>query len=766
MNRKRIRWEVARALTAFAVSSVFVLPCATGAKPGDKPASTPVAAGAGLPLAAVQERIDAAVKKASPSVVRIAWGWKENAGMSGVIVTSDGLVVTNGGERIPAGDTVYVYLADGRRVPGRLLGSCRFWDIGLIRMSEKGPWPHAQLGKSADAKSGDLCIAMGYPYLVMGQSPLRAAKPSPRVGHVRTSASPWWVSTTCRVESGDQGGGLFDLEGRLIALLPTKMPRITYHPAVELVQKHWDDLVAGKQIDALTPANSSRASAKSPQGAQAERPSAAGNARLAEAVKKVTSATVRLVEAGKTRGISGVIVTPDGYVATCAHHDLPPGETVTVHLPDGRALAGTVLHSNPFCDVGLMRITEKGPWPYVELGRALAVKRGDLCMLVGYPAERDYDKYRDPLIRLGFVDSLSRAEGMLYTNGFLFKPGDSGGGVFDSTGRLIGIHSGADTVPGPARHPAIELFQSQWDSLASGTDRAPSRSPDRIAEAFRSVVDGIPPVTVELLRDRKRRALGTVIGRDGWILTKASEAYGDVSCRLPDGRVLPAVMHGVSREHDLGVLKVNAENLPEAGWSNRGETPVGTLIAASGCDGCPVGTVYHAAHSVPRESGCLLAGKFRDGKGGVEIYDLTGSERDCPFEKGDIITHVEGQPTPNSRTFVELTQRPEIGVPSVIAGDPIHVKVRRGDETLELCFPLPSESYTDLRSRRCSSFPAVLSADLAVETDRCGGPVVDHSGQVVGIVIAQRMSFYGRAYVLPATVARKVANELKGLASR
>jgi len=44
--------------------------------------------------------------------------------------------------------------------------------------------------------------------------------------------------------------------------------------------------------------------------------------------------------------------------------------------------------------------------------------------------------------------------------------------------------------------------------------------------------------------------------------------------------------------------------------------------------------------------------------------------------------------------------------------------------------------------------------------------VVDHSGQVVGIVIAQRMSFYGRAYVLPATVARKVANELKGLASR
>ena len=57
-----------------------------------------------------------------------------------------------------------------------------------------------------------------------------------------------------------------------------------------------------------------------------------------------------------------------------------------------------------------------------------------------------------------------------------------------------------------------------------------------MAAAFRKAVEQVPPITVELLSDRRRWALGTIVSTDGYILTKASELYGSISCRLADGR--------------------------------------------------------------------------------------------------------------------------------------------------------------------------------------------------------------------------------------
>jgi hypothetical protein len=44
--------------------------------------------------------------------------------------------------------------------------------------------------------------------------------------------------------------------------------------------------------------------------------------------------------------------------------------------------------------------------------------------------------------------------------------GDSGGGVFDPSGRLLGINQGKEP-DAPGRHPRIETFRAQWDSLAN-----------------------------------------------------------------------------------------------------------------------------------------------------------------------------------------------------------------------------------------------------------------------------------------------------------
>jgi len=363
-------------------------------------------------------------------------------------------------------------------VGAKALGSYWSWDIGLVKITDKGPWPHVQFGKPADMKPGDFCFALGYPD---PQSPTNAKEPSARVVRILSLAPSWWLCTSCQFRSCNQGDGLFDLDGQLIGIESTSSADRAFYPAIDVVERYWDHLTAGKQIDDLVPTDSDEATAESATTVE----------RLADAVAKAKLATVRLVWGNKeTDRVSGVIVTPDGYIATCQHHFRPPGEAVTVYLADGRTVAGEVLSSNPFSDIGLIKITEKGRWPCVEFGSSLAMKPGDISILVGYPfAPIDdglLEPRRSPAVRLGtVVDDTRRGPGILSTSCF-FLSGDSGGGVFDLEGRLIAIHSGGKDYEGPAYHTRIEILQKQWDFLASGksVDRLPSARGKAIHNLF------------------------------------------------------------------------------------------------------------------------------------------------------------------------------------------------------------------------------------------------------------------------------------------
>ena len=56
--------------------------------------------------------------------------------------------------------------------------------------------------------------------------------------------------------------------------------------------------------------------------------------------------------------------------------------------------------------------------------------------------------------------------------------------------------------------------------------------------------------TVVVLCDGKRVALGTVVRKDGYIVTKASEARGKLSCRI-GANELPATLVKSKTEDDL-----------------------------------------------------------------------------------------------------------------------------------------------------------------------------------------------------------------------
>ena len=567
-------------------------------------------------LRELEERIASVHERVSPAVVLITRGTKPRWYVgTGVIVTADGYVVVTRIHRIKRkGEILAIYLPDGRRVEGTVEGFSGLWDLAVLKINDPGPWPHVEFGKSAEMKPGDLCIRVGY--LPSDFPDIPGVRRQLHLGCIAASAAPVWLLARSRLH---MHGGAFDLNGRLIGVRAGSSflrSNTNTHASVELLKSVLDDLIAGRPLDHLPPVGPEEPADRpdEPRGRKVE---PTPQEQIAAATARAKAATVRLARADIREDIvvvgwSGVIVTADGYVATCAHHSCLSGEDVLVCLSDGRAVAGKALGQAPLCDVGLMKITEPGPWPHVEMGDSTTIEPGDECLLLGYPAIRFHGK-QTALLKIQMLLGVPRhkrpdgevmiRQSRFVTLGDMPDPlrvtsfptagplhlGDSGGGTFDMEGRLVGTHSSGLEC-------RIELLKLLWDGLAAAKPVERLRSPglEEVREPFTELLKTLPPMVVEVLGDGERRALGTIVRRDGWVVTVRSRLSGRLSCRLADGRRLSAKLHKTSAEHDLALLKVEADNLPNPDWADPGEPRVGTLIAAPMPGAAPhVGLVSH-----------------------------------------------------------------------------------------------------------------------------------------------------------------------------
>ena len=712
-----------------------------------------------LPLEPIERRFQVLYETAGPAIVRIARVKDGTPVGSGVIVTADGHVVTGAGcaRETGQGDSLVFYLAGGGRATGTALGWSNEWGIGLVKITEKGPWPYVQLGEATHVRAGQLCAEYRYSRSAGNQF---EHEPTLRLRCVNRSAAPVWLTTSSRSEhsSFDLEGGLLDLDGRLVGVTTARYggqdPICT---SVDVIRQHWDALVSGKDVDRLRLLSSEESSRESPGTIGPKHRLTEAKESVSPAIEKAKLATIRIRRTGEQIGFSAVVVTADGYVTTCAHAFWPlPGDAVTISLPDGRDTAGKVLGADWVSDISLVKITEKGPWPHAELGNSTIMGPNEPCVVMGYPVSH---KDRQPLVRRAHIVNQQGDYYLSPSPSGETYGGDSGGGVFDLEGRLVAVIQG-QSFSGIGQHGRVELFREHWDFLAAGkpVDVMSTEPYGQITEAFGRLANDLPPVLVEVLSDEKPRALGTIVRSDGRILTKASELYGALSCRFGDGRILPATIDSVSPQHDLAVLKVDAQNLPTAEFCPSEKTPVGTLIAALiPSKPAVAGMVCTPVRSIARERGVAGVG-VRDSDRGLEVYeDEWARSFDIPLRKGDIIVQVEDHRKPDPETFERAVERAE----DKCAGDPIRVSVKRGDETLEFHFPLAPvwSPYPKYISRRCSGFPSACDADIPLTPETCGGPVIDRTGRVAGIAIACRD--HGRIHVIPAVVARAVVNELR-----
>ncbi len=165
------------------------------------------------------------------------------------------------------------------------------------------------------------------------------------------------------------------------------------------------------------------------------------------------------VQLGGAAG-SGVIVSADGLVLTAGHVVGEPGQRVTFFFASGKRARGVSLGKNESIDSGMMRITDPGPWPYVELAGADSAKIGEWVVAIGQP--NGFFKDRAPPVRLGRV--LYQGDDVINTDCTLVG-GDSGGPLFNLRGQVIGIHSRIGPRLTANMHVPISTYHETWDRL-------------------------------------------------------------------------------------------------------------------------------------------------------------------------------------------------------------------------------------------------------------------------------------------------------------
>ncbi len=140
---------------------------------------------------------------------------RENSLGSGVIVSPEGLILTNH-HVIEAADEIEVALADGRTVAARVVGSDPETDLAVVKLDAKN-LPSITFGHSENLNVGDVVLAIGNPFGV-GQTVTQGIVSALGRSHLGITTFENFIQTDASINPGNSGGALIDVEGNLVGI--------------------------------------------------------------------------------------------------------------------------------------------------------------------------------------------------------------------------------------------------------------------------------------------------------------------------------------------------------------------------------------------------------------------------------------------------------------------------------------------------------------------------------------------------------------------
>ena len=152
---------------------------------------------------------------------------------------------------------------------------------------------------------------------------------------------------------------------------------------------------------------------------------------------------------------SGVVITTQGHVVTNYH--VVEGASDVQVLWQGQYLQAEIVGVDELTDLAVLRVTENVVLPAVRMGDPGGVRVGDWSIVIGNPLGSELAD----TVTVGVISALNRElEGssfvkMIQTDAAI-NSGNSGGGMFNTRGELIGIPSLKFSSTGSRGEASIE----------------------------------------------------------------------------------------------------------------------------------------------------------------------------------------------------------------------------------------------------------------------------------------------------------------------
>jgi putative serine protease PepD len=158
------------------------------------------------------------VRQVQPSIVTVLVDSGQASSLgSGVVISSDGLVLTNN-HVIEADGTVSVRLSDGRTVPAEVVAKDASHDLALVQATGLSGLTPVTFGTDDSVVVGDTVLAFGAPLGLENTVTSGIVSALDREVDTGSEKLTGLLQTDAAINQGNSGGALVDMSGRVVGI--------------------------------------------------------------------------------------------------------------------------------------------------------------------------------------------------------------------------------------------------------------------------------------------------------------------------------------------------------------------------------------------------------------------------------------------------------------------------------------------------------------------------------------------------------------------